>query len=30
MAKASKNQKQLATGAVELQRLIDALDEGAE
>ena len=30
MAKAGKNQKQLATGAVELQRLIDALDEGAE
>lgn len=30
MAKASKNQKQLATGATELQRLIDALDEGAE
>ena len=30
MAKASKNQKQLATGAVELQRLIDGLDEGAE
>jgi hypothetical protein len=30
MAKASKNQKQLAIGAVELQRLIDGLDEGAE
>jgi hypothetical protein len=30
MAKAGKNQKRLATGAVELQRLIDGLDEGAE
>lgn len=30
MAKSGKNQKQLATGAVELQRLIDALDEGME
>lgn len=30
MAKAGKNQKRLATGAQELQRLIDGLDEGAE
>lgn len=30
MAKAGKNQKRLATGAQELQRLIDGIDEGAE
>lgn len=30
MAKAGKNKKRLATGAQELQRLIDGIDEGAE